>query len=95
MSMYSVRVQLEGASWDDYIDLDQYLSSIGIIDVITGDSGVRYKMSPGEYNYAGSKTFDQIYSDVVACVRLVAKKPFAVTVAQVTQWQWVGLQILI
>lgn len=93
MNMFSIRVELEGANSADYSALAEDLGHLGIIDVITGDNGGRYKMSPGEYNYVGSKTFDQVYSDAMACAGLIGK-PYSVTMAAVTKWQWTGLELL-
>lgn len=91
MNMYSIRVELHGATWTDYTNLAAYLSNRGIVDVITGNDGLTRKMSPGEYNYDGPRAFDEVYDAAKWCADLTGK-PYAVTMSEVTRWKWIGLK---
>jgi hypothetical protein len=91
MNSYSIRVELHDATWADYVNLAQFLGNNGIVDTILGDDGIRYKMSPGEYNYFGPNTFDKVYTAAVTCAAMTGRK-HAVTMAAVTTWRWVGLK---
>jgi hypothetical protein len=88
--MCTIRVELHGATRAEYDNLAQDLSRNGIIDVITSDSGKLYKLSPGEYNYHGPATLDQVWSAAHNCAAFVGK-PYAVTAAEVSRWKWIGL----
>ncbi len=54
MADFTVRVVLhDNATWQDYQNLAANLAVIGVVDVIQGDDGLRYKMPPAEYTCSG------------------------------------------
>jgi preprotein translocase subunit SecD len=90
MSSFTIRVELHDANWQHYTDLANDLARKGVTDLITSSDGVSYKMSPGEYNYEGNATID----DVLTAVRESANKTGranAVFVTEAVRRKWIGL----
>lgn len=90
MTMFSIRVELHGASSSDYEALATSLASINVVDTIVGDNGIRYKLPPAEYNYVGQATMEQVHEAIRAATSTVGR-PYAVVTNEVRQRIWVGL----
>ncbi len=91
MTMFTIRVELHDATWDDYTRLHAQLAARGITDVVVSDQGVKYKMSPAEYNYVGVRTIDDVQQQAEAAARAVGKRHAVFTSEAVTR-RWSGLQ---
>jgi hypothetical protein len=91
MSMFTIRVELHDATWDDYTKLHAQLAARGITDVVVSDEGVRYKMSPAEYNYVGDRTIEQVQEQAEAAARAVGKR-YAIFTSEAVRRRWTGLQ---
>jgi hypothetical protein len=93
MTMFIIRVELHEATRQNYIDLANDLATKGITDVITGDNGNSYKMSPGEYNYIGDANIDAVLGAVQTSAAKTGRG-YAVFVTQASQTKWLGLPIV-
>lgn len=91
MALFTIRVELHNASWDQYTELYKHLSALGITDTIVGDDGVRYRMSPAEYNFEGNATCVQVRDAVDAAAAKVVRS-YAVFVTEAVRRTWVGLK---
>ncbi len=91
MSMYNVRIVLHDATWSDYTNMAEQLSRSGIVDVIKGGNGVRYKLPDAEYHYEGRATIDQVFEASKAAAAATRRR-YAVFIAEVSQCKWIGLQ---
>jgi hypothetical protein len=89
MSMFTVRVELHSATWQDYTNLAKDLAVKGITDVITADDGKRYKMPPAEYNYVGNESIDAVYNAAVASA-VGTGRNHAVLVSEAVRRKWMG-----
>jgi hypothetical protein len=68
MAQFTIRVELHKASWDDYVKLAAALARQNITDVLTIDTGERWKMPPGEYQCHGELTPKQVHDIVQTAV---------------------------
>jgi hypothetical protein len=91
MARFTIRIELHDASWDDYEEMYGYLESQRIIDVITSDDGVKYKMPPAEYHYEGAATRAQVLDMAKASAAKVAKS-YTVLVTESAGRTWHGLK---
>lgn len=91
MARFTVRVELHGATWDDYAALYEQLAAYGITDVIASNEGIAYRMPPAEYNYEGLATRDQVLDAAKACAASVVRS-YAVLVTEATARLWHGLE---
>ena len=91
MPHYTIRVELHKGTWDDYVELHKHLAVHGIVDTITSDEGVRYKLPPAEYNYEGNNDIGRV---VEICKQSAAKvvQSYAVLVTEANRRSWYGLQ---
>lgn len=91
MHFYTIRVELHAASWQDYINLANDLSTKGIVTSITANEGVTYHMLPAEYNYQGSADIDTVLNAAKASAEKTGKR-HAVFVTEASQRKWIGLE---
>src|SRR5271156_1590652 len=91
MPQYTIRVELHDGTWDDYVALHKHLAVHGIVDTITSDDGVRYKLPPAEYNYEGNAEIGSVRE---TCKQAAAKvvRSYAVLVTEANRRSWYGLQ---
>jgi hypothetical protein len=85
------RVELHGASYQQYETLHGIMEGRGFSRLIRGDDGVWYKLPPAEYHFAGEATPEQVRA--AACdsaARVVSS--YAVLVTDYTRCAWQGLQ---
>jgi hypothetical protein len=91
MANCTIRVELHDANWQHYTDLANDLARKGITDLIAAVNGVTYKMSPGEYNYEGNASIDDVVNAVVESANKTGKAN-AVFVTEAVTRKWIGLQ---
>jgi len=91
MSMFTIRVELHDANWQQYVDMAKDLATKGITDVIVGDNGTSYKMPPAEYHYSGTALIGQVLESVKASAAKTGKR-YGVLVTEATRISWEGLQ---
>lgn len=92
MTLFTIRVELHAAIGADYTRLHEKLAQVGITDIITDDSGVRYKMPPGEYNYQGTATVNEVRAAVENAAKQTNRR-WAVIVTEVARRTWNGLPL--
>lgn len=90
MARFTIRVELHAATGADYTQLHERLARIGVTDIIADDAGNRYKMPPGEYNYEGTATIEQVLAAAQNSVSQSNRK-WAVFVTEATNRRWDGL----
>ncbi|PIG29419.1 hypothetical protein CLU93_3727 [Janthinobacterium sp. 35] len=93
MAYFTTRVELHGASAADYTVLHEKMGAMGFTDIIVGDNGIRYKMSPGEYNFEGTATIEQVILAAKAAATHT-KRNWAVFVSEAVKRSWEGLAII-
>ena len=90
MARFTIRVELHAATSADYSQLHERLARIGITDIIADDAGNRYKMPPGEYNYEGAATLEQVLASAQNSASQSNRK-WAVFVTEALKRSWDGL----
>lgn len=92
---FSIRVVMRGATWAQYTQLANNLAKVGIVDEITADNGVRYKLPDAEYVFAGAAnlTAEHVRAHVQAEVNKITVNS-AVYVTQGTSRAWSGLPVV-
>lgn len=90
MANFTIRVVLHDASWPEYIQLAAALGIHGVVDVISSDNGLRWKLPPGEYHFTGVMTATQVLDMCKAAASLTGKR-HAVFVAEAIELAWAGL----
>lgn len=90
MARYTIRIELHDAEWEQYEAMYEHLEAQGIIDIIEGGDGVRYKMPPAEYNYDGKATREQVLDMARSSASKVVRK-YAVFSTESAGRTWHGL----
>lgn len=90
MVYFTIRIELHGATGAGYTQLHKNLADIGLTDIIADDAGTRYRMPPGEYNYQGDVTIQQVLAAAQAAATKTNRK-WAVFVSEATRRLWNGL----
>jgi len=90
MASFTIRVELHDANWQHYTNLANDLARSGVTDLITASDGVTYKMSPGEYNYEGNATIDNVLNAVRQAANRTGKAN-AVFVTEAAGRMWIDL----
>lgn len=91
MVCFTIRVLLHGnATWFDYAQLSTKLAEHNIIDVITSNDGVKYKLPPAEYQCHSGLSATQARDICVAVAKTIGKS-HAVLVTKSKERAWVGL----
>lgn len=60
MARFTVRVELHDGTWEDYVRLYEEMDIRSFTDTIKTDNGGAVKMPPGEYNYEGPSSKEQV-----------------------------------
>ena len=89
MARFTVRVELHDATWDHYKKLYVTMEHQGMTDVIPTTSG-SIKMPPGEYNYEGTATKEQVLEKAKVAASQVVQS-YAVLVTESNGRTWHGL----
>ncbi len=90
MANFMTRVELHGASYQDYVNLHAYMTQEGFTNRIRGDDGAVYQLPPAEYDLITNCTMDQVREKASRAVRKTFKT-FAVVVSMYTGAAWMGL----
>jgi len=91
MSLFTVRIELHNAQWDDYETLHSAMEQQGFSRQITSDEGARYHMPWAEYNGAAALTSMQIL-DIAQVAANSTGKGNAILVTEARSRAWRGLQ---
>lgn len=92
MAMFTVRVELHGATGSDYASLHQNMKQFGFTDTIVSDEGKTYQLPPAEYNAVGSFTKEQVLDAAKAAAARV-KPSYAILVSESSARIWTGLAL--
>ena len=91
MVRYTIRIELHNATLAQYTDLYKHMAAEGFPDIIGAGDGTRYKMPPGEYNYEGKTTRDQVLVKAKSAAAKVVRS-YAVFVTESAGRTWYGLK---
>ena len=91
MGMFTTRIELHDAIWDDYEKLHRAMAVAGFSRVITADNNTSYHLPWAEYDVVGNYTLDQVFDAASKAATSVGKK-HAVLVTQAVARKWSGLQ---
>lgn len=91
MGLFTVRVELHGAGAADYTLLHEKMGAMGFTDIVANSEGVRYKMSPGEYNFEGAATIEQV-GIAAKTAAIQTNKKWAIFISEAVKRSWEGLQ---
>lgn len=88
MTDYMIRVEMHGASWDDYERLHSLLATKNVINFIFSDKQVRYRLPTAMYTYTGPETPQAVRDAVWQIAASVRPNPAVfVTVRGESTWQ--------
>jgi hypothetical protein len=90
MASYLVRVELHGASWDDYEALHAEMANRGFSREIAGDNGHTYQLPTAEYVIRTDSGLEGVRTLAAAAAKTTGHK-FGVIVAEYSRSAWVGL----
>lgn len=90
MANFIIRVLLHDANVDHYLDLQQKLAGVGVVDIILATDGKYYKLPPAEYVYTGNESAETVRS---ACWQIARStgRTCAVLVTKAQNVVWIGL----
>jgi hypothetical protein len=92
MALFTTRVELHGANWDDYTKLHSHMKAQDFALTVTSDQGSTYRLPPAEYTYQGTVSRDDVLNKAKAAAGAV-KTSFAVVVTEAVGVTWFGLPI--
>jgi len=90
MANYLVRVELHGATWDDYEALHSEMAARGFSREITGDNGRSYQLPTAEYLIRAGGGLEVVRALAAEAAKTTRRK-FGVVVAEYSRSAWVGL----
>lgn len=90
MATFMTRVELHGATYDDYANLHAYMAQEGFTNTIRSDDGVLYHLPPAEYDLDANCTVVQA-RDKASKAATRTSKSFAVLSVEYGAAAWVGL----
>jgi hypothetical protein len=90
MANFLVRVELHGASWDDYEALHSEMAYRGFSREIAGDNGHTYQLPTAEYVIHTDSGLESVRTLAAAAAEATGRK-FGVIVAEYFRSAWVGL----
>ncbi len=90
MAKYLVRVELHGATWDDYERLHSEMSDRGFSREVTSDHGGTYQLPTAEYVIQTSAELEGVRALAAEAAKTTGRK-FGVIVAEYSRSAWVGL----
>jgi len=90
MAKYLVRVELHGATWNDYEKLHSEMSYRGFSREVTSDDGGTYQLPTAEYVIQTSAGLEGVRGLAAEAAKTTGRK-FGVIVAEYTRSAWVGL----
>jgi len=90
MANYLVRVELHGATWDDYENLHAQMAFRGFSREILGDDGLTYQLPTAQYVIRTAAELEGVRAAAADAASAVGRR-FGVIVAEYSQSGWVGL----
>ena len=90
MAKYLVRVELHGASWDDYEALHAEMADRSFSREVTSDDGRRYQLPTAEYVIHTNSSLENVRTLAAEAAQTTGRK-FGVIVAEYSRSAWVGL----
>jgi hypothetical protein len=90
MSSFLTRIELHGATWDEYEQLHAEMRARGFSREITSDDGLRYQLPTAEYVIRTTEGLDAVRALAAAAAKTTGRK-FGVIVAEYSRSGWVGL----
>ena len=90
MASFLVRVELHGASWDDYETLHAEMGNRGFSRDITGDDGNAYQLPTAEYAIRTNSTLENVRTLAAQAAQATGLR-FGVIVAEYSRSAWMGL----
>jgi hypothetical protein len=84
------RVELHGATYQDYANLHIYMAQEGFTNRIRGDDGVVYQLPPAEYELSANCTAFQA-RDKASKAAARTSKLFSIITVERSAAAWVGL----
>jgi hypothetical protein len=92
MAKFLVRVELHGASWDDYETLHAEMGERGFSREVTGDNGRTYQLPTAEYVIHTDSGLEAVRTLAANGAETTGRK-FGVIVAEYSRSAWVGLAV--
>jgi hypothetical protein len=90
MANFLTRVELHGATWDDYEQLHSEMSSRGFSREIVADDGRTYQLPTAEYVSHGTLSLTDVRALAVEAATATGRR-FGVIVAEFVRSGWQGL----
>ncbi len=92
MTKFLTRVELHGATEQDYIKLHSVMEAKGFSRHIKADNGMRYKLPPAEYYVDAATDIGTVRSAAVAAANSTNRQN-AVLVCNTNSIAWQGLPV--
>ncbi|TSD59068.1 DUF2622 domain-containing protein [Variovorax sp. KBS0712] len=91
MARFTVRMVLhDNATWEDYAALHAAMAQRNLVDVITADNGVVYRLPPAEYYGQGEVTIERAREIASEAADTVGRR-YSVFVTEGGNRAWRGL----
>lgn len=90
MAKFLVRVELHGATWDDYEALHAEMAYRGFSREVTGDDGCTYQLPTAEYVIHTDGALEAVRTLAAQAAQATGRK-FGVIAAEYSRSAWVGL----
>lgn len=91
MAKFLVRIELHGATWDDYEGLHAEMAVRGFSRKITSDDGQSYQLSTAEYVIHSNAGLEGVRA-LAAQAAQTTRRKFGVIAAEYSRSAWVGLE---
>jgi hypothetical protein len=90
MAKYLLRVELHGATWNDYETLHSEMAYRGFSREVTSDDGRTYQLPTAEYVTQKSTGLEDVRALAAEAAKRTGRR-FGVIVAEYSRSAWVGL----
>ncbi len=90
MANFLVRIELHGATWNDYEELHVEMAGRGFSREIAGDNGQSYQLPTAEYVIHSGAELSAVRGLAAAAAKTTGRK-FGVIVAEYSRSAWMGL----
>lgn len=91
MSTFITRVELHGATYEDYGELHGHMALEGYSTTIRADDGTSYHLPPAEYQLTADCTIEDARTSAARAAQKT-RKAFAILTSEYTRAAWIGLQ---
>ena len=92
MAWFITRVELHGATYQDYTNLHAFMAAEGYTPTIRGSDGKTYQIPPAEYHLDGTYTCNQALEKAKRAATRTGKG-FAAVATEAVSAAWVGLPL--